>query len=484
MNLGNECPASHGAYFGIFSHHNNIPHGIRIAVEYAMHENMISFVVCTSTLAQGVNLPIRYLIVSRFDQGGKYIKTRDFHNLIGRAGRAGMHTEGSIIFANPKIYDGKNIDNEQKYWQKAQELLEPEKNEPCKSELPTIFDPLKSKNGKDKIPLNTLKFLNSYFESPDLVQSLIDNILLERNQNENFDRESLEHQFLIKINLISAIENFMLSNWDELESLRGNNQYSDIVIKTLGYSLADDEMRSQLSELFNIIEHYIRKNITDPEKRKIYGKTLYGIKDALSIEEWFNNNIQNLREVNNEEGLLGLIWTVLKDTFVNKAGLKITNIDSLQSIIMAWISGVSYSELLNIFSENNIKIKRGEQTRKIDIEVVDICDNTFSFNGCLALNAIYEFTTQDEDANQGVMALLQKFQKRLKYGLPDEASIILYEIGFCDRIISQNIENSLKLSGNDKSQILFEIKSNRDLAMTIISEYPAYYQMKMNRLVN
>jgi hypothetical protein len=338
---------------------------------------------------------------------------------------------------------------------------------------------------KDKTPLDTLEFVNSYFESTDIVQSLIDNILLEKNQNGNFDKKSLEHQFSIKINLISAIENFMLSNWDELESLKGSNQYSNIVFKTLGYSLADDEMRSQLSKLFNIIEYYIRENITDPEKRKIYGKTLYGIKDALSIEEWFNNNIQNLREVNTEESLLDLIWTVLKDTFINKAGLKITNIDNLKSIIMAWISGASYRELVDIFSENNIKIKRTEQTRRIGIDkVVDICDNIFSFNGCLALNAIYEFAAQDEDANQGAMILLQKFQKRLKYGLPDDASIILYEIGFCDRIIAQDMVNLLKISGDDKLQILFTIKSNRDLAMTAISKYPAYYQMKMSRLVN
>jgi superfamily II helicase len=88
INLGSECPASRGAHFGAYVHHHNIPYGIRIAVEYAMHENMISFVICTSTLAQGVNLPIRYLIIPSFYQGREYIKARDFHNLIGRSGRA------------------------------------------------------------------------------------------------------------------------------------------------------------------------------------------------------------------------------------------------------------------------------------------------------------------------------------------------------------------------------------------------------------
>ena len=74
---------------GIFSHHSILAHGIRLAVEHAMRDH-VRFVVCTSTLAQGVNLPIRYLIVtSVYREHGTRIKVRDFRNLIGRAGRVG-----------------------------------------------------------------------------------------------------------------------------------------------------------------------------------------------------------------------------------------------------------------------------------------------------------------------------------------------------------------------------------------------------------
>ena len=84
-NLGADAPASQSATHGIFSHHGNTPHGIRLAVEYAMRNGLVRFVVCTSTLAQGINLPIRYLIVTSVYQGGERIKARDFHNLVGRA---------------------------------------------------------------------------------------------------------------------------------------------------------------------------------------------------------------------------------------------------------------------------------------------------------------------------------------------------------------------------------------------------------------
>ena len=53
-NLGSNATVTLSARLGIFAHHNNIPHGLRLAIEYALKEGMSNFVICTSTLAQGV----------------------------------------------------------------------------------------------------------------------------------------------------------------------------------------------------------------------------------------------------------------------------------------------------------------------------------------------------------------------------------------------------------------------------------------------
>lgn len=148
-NLGADAPASQSAAHGIFSHHGNTPHGIRLAVEHAMRENLVRFVVCTSTLAQGVNLPIRYLIVTSVYQGMKRIKVRDFHNLIGRAGRAGMHTEGSILFADPIVYDKRRNRKDGWRWDVVKELLDPTKSEECASSLFQLI-PLVIRNDRTK----------------------------------------------------------------------------------------------------------------------------------------------------------------------------------------------------------------------------------------------------------------------------------------------------------------------------------------------
>jgi hypothetical protein len=77
-------------------------------------------------------------------QGEERIKVRDFHNLIGRAGRAGMHTEGTILFADPDVYDKKFDRKERWRWGQVQELLEPKNAEPVVSSLRTLFEPLKN----------------------------------------------------------------------------------------------------------------------------------------------------------------------------------------------------------------------------------------------------------------------------------------------------------------------------------------------------
>ena len=47
-NLGIENSVYSASVNGIFAHHADIPHGIKMAIEYAMHKSLISFIVCTN----------------------------------------------------------------------------------------------------------------------------------------------------------------------------------------------------------------------------------------------------------------------------------------------------------------------------------------------------------------------------------------------------------------------------------------------------
>lgn len=99
------------AELGALPHSSNLQNGVKLVVEHALKNKYVSCVVCTSTLAQGVNIPIKYLLVTDVRNGFQLVKARDFQNLIGRTARAGIYTEGSIIVTDCKIYDQRNSKN-------------------------------------------------------------------------------------------------------------------------------------------------------------------------------------------------------------------------------------------------------------------------------------------------------------------------------------------------------------------------------------
>jgi helicase len=90
---------------GAVLHHGDIPQETREVVEALLRQGNVRFVICTTTLAEGVNLPIRTLVlysIQRRQKGGyaENLLARDIKNLVGRAGRAGATTRGLVICAN------------------------------------------------------------------------------------------------------------------------------------------------------------------------------------------------------------------------------------------------------------------------------------------------------------------------------------------------------------------------------------------------
>jgi len=483
-NLGADAPASQSAAHGIFSHHGNTPHGIRLAVEHAMRDDLVRFVVCTSTLAQGVNLPIRYLIVTSVYQGMERIKVRDFHNLIGRAGRAGMHTEGSILFADPVIFDKRKARNDKWRWDQVKELLEPRNSEPCISNLLSIFDPIKSDDEKYTITMEALDFAKAYIDDPDEVAKLAAGIAA-RHGDKNFSRDGVERQIAWRISLICAIESFLLSHWDESEAGLSEADVTRLAEGTLAFFLADDQKKEHIRELFQLLAGNISANITDPARRKIYGRTLYGIQDAQAIEGWVQTNADSLLSIVDETEALDLAWPLLTRHINSGVFTKFDKPEVLKEIAHGWIGGKPFSDLLKIIRKQKAKMIWGTRRREFKIDhVVDVCEGTLAYDGALVVGAVCEFIeTLDQDGTGDLINRLQLFQKRLKYGLPTETTIALYELGFSDRVIAQDLAASLNLAATQKKDLVKALKRDRDGAKAAMEKYPSYFQERMNELL-
>lgn len=483
-NLGHDAPVSQSAALGIFSHHGNTPHGIRLAVEHAMRGDLVRFVVCTSTLAQGVNLPIRYLIVTSIYQGMERIKVRDFHNLIGRAGRAGMHTEGSILFADPEIFDKRKVRNEKWRWNQVKELLEPRNSEPCISNLLSIFDPIKSDDEKYSIIMEALDFAKAYIDDPDEIVKLAAGIAAGHG-DKNFSRSGVERQVAWRVSLICAVESFLLSHWDESEEGLSEADVTRLAEGTLAFFLADDQKKGHISELFQLLAENISANITDPIRRKIYGRTLYGIQDAQAIEGWVHTNADSLLSIVNETDVLDLAWPLLTSHINSGVFTKFDKPEVLKEIAREWINGKSFSDLLKIIHKRKAKMIWGTRRREFKIDhAVEVCEGVLAYDGALVVGAVCEFIeTLVLDGIDDLSNRFQVFQKRLKYGLPTETTIALYELGFSDRVIAQDLATSLNLAATDKKDLVKVLKKKREGVEAVLEKYPSYFQNRISEIL-
>lgn len=126
----------------------------------------------------------------------------------------------------------------------------------------------------------------------------------------------------------------------------------------------------------------------------------------------------------------------------------------------------------------------GSCRRNIEIEhIVDLCERSIGYDGSLVVSAICEFILSLTQDNEEQLYRLQFLQKRLKYGLPTVTSILLYEIGFSDRVIAQDITCTLSLVSTQKDELLVELREKKKEATEIINNYPTYFQEKMAEIL-
>jgi hypothetical protein len=99
------------AKVGVAFHYSNIPTHLRRAIEAAVSAGDIDYLVCTSTLLQGVNLPAKNIFMFAPTKGKtKPLESTDFWNLAGRAGRLKREFQGNIFLIDYGTWKKKPLD--------------------------------------------------------------------------------------------------------------------------------------------------------------------------------------------------------------------------------------------------------------------------------------------------------------------------------------------------------------------------------------
>lgn len=214
--------------YGFAYHHGDIPQNIREKIEQTYDKGVFRLVVSSTTLAEGVNLPIKTLVIANaIDPSniGYFLPNTRLKNIIGRVGRAGRERYGTVIV-------------------------------PTTSNRNMLLKLVKEALDTDDSQLDKMK--GTLF---DLIVYLQRKQLLDNPDNVN--------QLLSATTFSDAIDEMIIRSTD------GNIEQLDIerlVSESLAYTLSDEVKRNALKQVFSIRHNALKESYAD-EKYKIMRAT-------------------------------------------------------------------------------------------------------------------------------------------------------------------------------------------------------------------
>ncbi|WP_142433107.1 hypothetical protein [Enterococcus mundtii] len=208
-----------------------------------------------------------------------------------------------------------------------------------------------------------------------------------------------------------------------------------------------------------------------------------GAFSSKDLKEWTEQNLEAFMNFEDMTELMTVLIPKLVSLSKNKTMKKIINQNEVVTLAIMWINGKTYSEILNYCEQFEVKITRRGRERTMNLsEIIDFCDNGLGYSTILTVNAIETFIKSLDEEQNEIIQRLSFLLKQLRYGLPNIQSINIYELGFSDRVICQEINNVLSgLNLTTKSKCKRVIKRNKDLLREAISRYPSYFSELLNR---
>ncbi|GAB1773224.1 DEAD/DEAH box helicase [Priestia megaterium] len=198
---------------GIVVHHGNMPGVLARNLIEVVNKKIVHLVLATSTLSEGVNLPFETVIIPSIVRSGKLLTISELKNLIGRAGRPGVGTEGRALIMLEGTPSDWNAKNKQKNYFQIIRQLEADnqtnlvKNE-VKSPLAELFNHMIEVWGELSGPRTVKKFFD-----------WLENTKPFNDSNNNVDNDN----FIEAEKSLDTLDGILLSSiveYEEMESER------------------------------------------------------------------------------------------------------------------------------------------------------------------------------------------------------------------------------------------------------------------------
>ena len=464
---GCDHPYTKACNLGVAPHYSNLPNGLRLAIEYAFRKKDLHLVICTSTLAQGVNIPIKYLFMTSFMLDQNSMKIRNFQNLMGRTARSGMYTEGSVIVTDSKLFDNKNNRRNGGFykWENCVKMFDSHAAEPCESSILWLVQDIEINHDDHVKGVYIANYIINNYSHWDCFESCYEKILqaYERKKQTPMNQKSvavLKTALTVRQHVIETIENhlcFVLSN-DEGSDARV--VALELCKETLAYFMANDAEKTLLEKIFDVIAQ--KAKTVDRVKIKRYSKSMLGIDDALIIEAWLAETQFMEQQLSDSE-----IFEMLLSFFIDTH--KIGKIEEyFPDICRMWLDGYSF-----------IAMKKATGLLISDIE--SLCSKLISYEFSFFIGNIIDVIDDDDDENRALLvSKLLLLQRKLKYGVCSETAISICEKVFNDRLLANSIAEQIGAESIDTNHIIDALKMCKEKILGFLSVYPTYFSVRIN----
>ena len=454
---------------GVAPHYSNLPNGLRLAIEYAFRKKDLHLVICTSTLAQGVNIPIKYLFMTSFMLDQNSMKIRNFQNLMGRTARSGMYTEGSVIVTDSKLFDNKNNRSNGGFykWENCVKMFDSHAAEPCESSILWLVQNIKINQDDYVKGVYIANYIINNYNHWDCFESCYEKLLqaYERKKQTPMNPKSatvLKAALTVRQHVVETIENhlcFVLSNDEGSDA---QVVALELCKETLAYFMADDAEKTLLEKIFDVIAQ--KAKTVDRVKIKRYSKSMLGINDALIIEAWLAETQFMEQQLLDSE-----IFEMLLSFFIDTHKIGKTE-EYFPDICRMWLGGHSF-----------IAMQKATGLSIPDIE--SLCSKFISYEFSFFIGNIIDVIDADDDESIALLvSKLLLLQRKLKYGVCSETAISICEKVFNDRLLANSIAEQIGAESIDTNHIIDALKVYKEKILGFLSVYPTFFSVRINRL--
>lgn len=372
---------------GFAYHHGQMPQDIRELIETAIAKKALQLVVCTKTLSEGINMPIKTAVLANITNpaDGTFRNTlelRDLKNIVGRVGRAGKESYGLILLP----IKGNNTEPLEKVVQVIQNEVDVEQ---ANGALYYIVQQIRNKG------LIADEEINAFLESEGVAEQ-IDMLI-------NLNKEDTE---LIDIDL------------------------NDVLEDSLAYYLGDEETKKEVKKIFTIRYEYLRNTLPNDE----YDKYLHvgmPLTDYNVLKRLFSDKTVEYFEIHSpiDVGWIHLIIetiyaleSVKRDlTYVSKSKPLFEihkDLTLAERILVCWICGKQYVE---IAAECSCSV---EQV----VLYIDFIQKIIAMKAKAVVSYI-------EETYQIESVLMHFWPDMVKRGVSDEKALWIIDSGLGDRVV-------------------------------------------------